>query len=685
MARQIALDTNQNPPACGKRVPARAMSPTRVESTRVDSTRVEPAEERPIIIEAVMPELDGGAFAAKGAVGEKVDVEADIFKEGHDVLRAEVLYRLAGAAEWRSTEMKALPNDRWRATWTPDKNAYYEFTIEAWFDPLGTWLANFEKKAEAGVAERADVDEGLALWRDCAKKNGRGAADAERVSARLERAFPKQTELVAIARDGAVRGLARELVCKVRPARYRTLELFADRERGVTGAWYELFPRSQGRDAKKSGTFKDCIARLDDIRAMGFNVVYLPPIHPIGKTNRKGPNNSLKAGAGAPGSPWAIGSAEGGHKSIDPALGTFEDFAAFREAAENRGIEIALDLAYQCSPDHPYVREHPEWFRHLPDGSIRYAENPPKKYEDIFPFDFYCEKSAELRNELKSIVEFWIGKGVRIFRVDNPHTKPLAFWRWLIREIRVKDPGVVFLSEAFTRPKVMKYLAKAGFTQSYTYFTWRNTKEELREYVAELEDVRHYFRGNFFVNTPDILTEILQRGGRPAFKSRLVLAATLSPIYGIYSGYELVENKAKAAGSEEYIDSEKYEIKPRDWNAPGNIKDFISRVNRARETSPAVRRRARFAFLPTNSEDMLAYALWTDDLTDIIVCIVNLDPFSARDDVVTLPLAEWGIEPWQTYQMKDLLTEEKYYWKGPANYVRLDPQAEPAHVLRLKK
>jgi len=642
------------------------------------------AEGRSIAIESVLPEIDGGIFSAKGVAGEPVCVEADIFKEGHDRIRALVHYRALGETAWRSIEMSPLVNDRWRAHWTPDRNGAYEFTIEAWTDPLATWLRDAEKKAEAGVIEKNDLGEGVALWREASAQNaGTKLADVSRVVERIEKSTSAQ--LLALVREAPVRALALALPHKVRPVFYRTLPLFADRTRAVWGAWYELFPRSQGKDPKKSGTFRDCIARIEDIRKMGFNVIYLPPIHPIGRKNRKGPGNTLKAPASAPGSPWAIGSAEGGHKSIHPELGSFADFEAFVLEAKKARIEIALDYAIQCSPDHPYVKEHPEWFYQLPDGSIRYAENPPKKYEDIYPVNFYPENREELWNELKSIVEFWIGKGIRIFRVDNPHTKPFEFWRWMISGIQRDFPDVIFLSEAFTRPKVMKHLAKCGFTQSYTYFTWRNSKKELSEYVEELQTTSHYLRANFFANTPDILHEILQHGGKPAFKSRFVLAATLARSYGIYSGYELIENKARAAGTEDYADSEKYEIKPRDWNQEGNIKDYIGRVNRIREQSAALSRGENFRFLPTHGDHILAYAAWTNDLSDILIFVVNLDPYAVHDDTVRLPLQEWGIDAWQTYQVKDLLTEEKYYWKGAENYVRLDPFYEPAHILRLKK
>ncbi len=451
-------------------------------------------------------------------------------------------------------------------------------------------------------------------------------------------------------------------------------------------AWYELFPRSQGKDPQKSGTFQDCIRRLGDIKKMGFDVIYLPPIHPIGTSRRKGPNNSLTAGENSPGSPWAIGNKEGGHKAIHPDLGTFQDFKEFTAAAAKLDIEIALDYALQCSPDHPYVREHPEWFYHRPDGSIQCAENPPKKYEDIYPFNFYCSDREKLWNELKNIILFWIEKGVKIFRVDNPHTKPLRFWKWLIDAVQKDHPEVIFLAEAFTRPKLMKFLAKEGFTQSYTYFTWRNSKQEIRQYFEELmrPEMSAYFRGNLFANTPDILHEYLQTGGRPAFKIRLFLAATLSSLYGIYSGFELCENRA-LPHSEDYLNSEKYEYKVWDWNRPGNIKDFISRLNAIRASNPALQEYQNLKFYESGNEHILCYGKKTADNSNLLIAAVNLDPFNAHEDTVTLPIQEFGIGEGQTYQMEDLLTGQTYDWKGASNYVRLDPALEPAHLFRLRK
>jgi starch synthase (maltosyl-transferring) len=562
--------------------------------------------QKAIIIENVSPMIDDGVFAVKCIAGDKFLVEADILKDGHDVLEADLLFRKKNDMAWLRVPMRLTENDRWQAFFIPEVNARYCYTVEAW-----------------------------------APSNG-----------------PK--------------------------TRYRTLELMADRKAARFGSWYEFFPRSAGQVPGQSATFKDCIPRLEDIRKMGFDIIYLPPIHPIGTTNRKGSDNTLVAGESSPGSPWAIGGEDGGHKSIHPQLGGIDEFNLLLGAAKNLGLEIALDLAFQCSPDHPYVKDHPEWFYHRPDGSILYAENPPKKYEDIYPLNLYCEDWELLWEELKSIVIFWIEKGINIFRVDNPHTKPLLFWKWLIDKVQDRYPQVIFLSEAFSRPKIMKFLAKTGFSQSYTYFTWRHSKHELRSYLEELthSDMKYYFRGNFFTNTPDILTDFLQKGKAPAFKIRGVLAATLSSNYGIYSGFELCEDAARP-GSEEYANSEKYEIKIRHWDKPGNIKDYITRINSIRRENAALWEYENLEFYDTFNEYMLCYGKRTADNSNMIVVVVNLDPFSSHEDTVTLPVGKFGIGPWQSYQMHDLLTSAVYSWKGSSNYVRLDPFVNPAHIFKV--
>lgn len=642
----------------------------------------------PIIIENLKPSVDSGRFNLKTIVGKPVTIKADIFKDGHDILKAALLYKPVNTDSWESTPLLFLENDSWSATFTPNENTRYEIKVTAWVDPLETWITNIEKKCLATQNVPNDISEGIRLF----EKLNQLLPAAQAKSLKL---FIQQLKVSNGVYDEVLRLIQEpKLIQWVEKYSLKQLEttsdpvlyITVDREKAQFSSWYEFFPRSQGK-TKKHGTFKDCINRLDDIKKMGFDVIYLPPIHPVGTTHRKGPNNSLKAKAADPGCPWAIGNKEGGHKSIHPELGTLKDFQNFVCEANKRGIEIALDYALQCSPDHPYVKEHPEWFYRYPDGHIHYSENPPKKYEDIYPLNFNCDNQEELWKELKSIVEYWIEQGVKIFRVDNPHTKPFNFWKWLIAEIQTINPDVLFLSEAFTRPKAMKYLAKVGFTQSYTYFTWRNTKQELKEYLEELtqSEMKHYFRGNLFTNTPDILHEYLQKGGAPAFKIRAALAATLSSSYGIYSGYEFCENTPKEPNSEEYLDSEKYQIKPRNWNAKGNIKDYLTRLNTIRRQNRALQDYTNLTFFETHNDQIIAYGKQSADKSNIIVVVVNLDPFHPQEDSVQLPLSEFGVEPWQSYQMKDLITGEKYYWKGFENYVRLDPFYEPVHIFQLKK
>ncbi len=642
-----------------------------------------------IVIENVSPEIDNGVFPAKSVVGEPVIVEADILKDGHDVIAASIRYRKAADSGWLETPLTHFDNDRWRGSFIPTENTRYLFTLSAWMDPFTTWCRNTEKKCLANVPIASDLSEGLEILKrikslaapqDCALLD-----DFLKRIREFKKPSPAFTEIL---KDPRFLPLASRYPLKDQLTAYgQEIELVVDRKRAVFSAWYEIFPRSQGKIQGRSATFKDCIARLPDIQKMGFDVLYLAPIHPIGKTNRKGPNNSLIAGPDAPGSPWAIGSEAGGHKAIHPELGTLEDFEEFVKTSGRYGLEIAMDIAFQCSPDHPYVKEHPDWFYHLPDGSIRYAENPPKKYEDIYPLNFYCKDRAGLWSELESVFRFWIEHGVKIFRVDNPHTKPLHFWHWVIQKIQKDHPEVLFLSEAFTRPKMMKFLAKAGFTQSYTYFTWRNTKTELRQYLEELtrSEMRHYFRGNFFANTPDILHEFLQKGGRNAFKIRLLLAATLSSSYGIYSGFELCENRAKASGTEDYLDSEKYQYKVWDWERPGNIKDLVTQINQIRKDHPALQGYTNLEFYDSRNEWILCYGKRTPDNKDIVVAVVNLHPEHAHEDTINLPLWKFGIDEHTPYSVKDLLTGKKYIWKGPSNYIRLDPKDTSAHLFQISK
>jgi starch synthase (maltosyl-transferring) len=582
--------------------------------------------------------------------------------------------------------------DTWRGSFTLPSIGWHEFAVTAWVDAFETWRHGLHAKFEAGQDVGLELREGALLIDEA-------AARAEQIgSGRLDAAWLReQAETlcadVPVAHRVTV-ALADELAARMfvyadrrHASESRPLRIWVDRERARFGAWYEMFPRSAGPDPTRSATFGEAADRLSAIAALGFDVLYLPPIHPIGHSFRKGRNNSLTAAPGDPGSPWAIGSEEGGHTAVEPGLGTIEDFVRFREAAEGVGLEVALDLAIQCSPDHPWVREHPEWFRHRPDGSIKYAENPPKKYQDIYPLDFACAEWRSLWQALLEVVRFWIDRGVKIFRVDNPHTKTFGFWEWLIREVHTQAPDVIFLAEAFTRPRLMRYLAKAGFTQSYTYFTWRNTKPELQEYVTELttSGMQEYFRPNFFANTPDILNEYLQSGGRPAFEARLLLAATLSATYGIYSGFELCENRPVRAGSEEYLDSEKYQIRHRNWNQPGNLNDLIATVNRIRREHPALQWNDTLRFCETDNPHLIAYTKTAPHADDVLLVAINLDPHFMQHGHVRVPPELIGAQDAEPFTARDLLTGTPYVWTAEWNYVRLDPGTNQGHILKLEK
>jgi len=639
-----------------------------------------------IIIEDVTPLVDGGRYPAKRVVGEPCVVEADIFRDGHQVLRAAIKWRRKRDEVFEEATMFALDNDRWRGEFCPTENALYVFTIEAWTDLFASWLADFAKKVKAARPVASDLLEGIALVEKMVS-DARGADHdlLEHALARLRATNNGATALAAIS-DVQVCAAAGRVGQRLGVTRFEPLlELVVDREKAIFGTWYEMFVRSQSSKPGESGTFQDAERRLPELRDLGFDVVYLPPIHPIGHTNRKGPDNTLNGGTNSPGSPWAIGNEAGGHTAIDPSIGTLSDFDRFRATANRLGIEVALDLAIQCSPDHPWILAHPQWFHHRPDGSIKHAENPPKEYQDTYPIDFDTSDQRGLFAELERVVRFWIEHGVKIFRVDNPHTKPVQFWNWLINEVQTTHPEVIFLAEAFTRPKMMRALAKAGFTQSYTYFIWRNTKQELTEYLTELTQtpMREYFRPNFFANTPDILAPILQTGGRAAFKLRLLLAATLSPSYGIYSGFELCENQA-VPGTEEYLNSEKYQIKIRDWTQPGNIKEFIGRVNSIRRENPALQQFLNLQFLSTDNDQILFFSKATRARENVILVVVNLDPFDAQHCTVLVPPEVAGVLPGESYRVTDLLTGAKYVW-SERNYVRLDPASEPAHILRVDK
>jgi starch synthase (maltosyl-transferring) len=641
---------------------------------------------RSVVIENVAPVVDCGRYPVKREVGAELEVSADIFKEGHDVLVAFLKYRRPGAREWRETPMRFVDNDRWAGTFPLDAGGRWTFTIEALADPFQSWLADLDKRVAAGQAVDSELMEGAALVRAAGARAAGADAAALRVSAeRLSRA-QGAGDAIAAAREPALAALmTRYLDRREATPAERVFEVVADRERARFAAWYEFFPRSGV--AGRHGTFKDAEAMLERAAALGFDVVYLPPIHPVGHTHRKGRNNTLVAGRDDPGSPWAIGSEAGGHTAVNPELGRLEDFDRFVERAAQFGLEVALDFAIQCSPDHPWVREHPEWFFQRPDGTIKYAENPPKKYQDVYPVNFAAADPRPLWEEMRRTVEFWVGHGVRTFRVDNPHTKPVKFWEWLIREIQARHPDVIFLAEAFTRPKMMKALAKAGFTQSYTYFTWRNEKQELIDYFTEITrpPVADYFRGHLWPNTPDILHAALQKGGRPAFQMRLVMAATLSSLYGIYSGYELGENVPYAEGSEEYLNSEKYELKMRDWDSPGNIAALVITVNRLRREHAALQLYTNLRFYPADDPNVLFYGKMTPDRSDVVFVAINLDPFATHSAMVELPLEEMGLGPDQPFRFHERLTDTWQDWRGPRGRVTLDPQRLPAAIFSLHR
>ncbi|HLB09122.1 MAG TPA: alpha-1,4-glucan--maltose-1-phosphate maltosyltransferase [Gemmatimonadaceae bacterium] len=643
------------------------------------------------MIECVKPELDCGRYAVKRVVGETVEVRADILKDGHDLLDARIRYSGPADEEWRTAPMYYDQNaDQWFGGFRADRAGRWVFTVESWTDRFGTWRSELEKKIGAGLDVSSELLE-VAEFIDGAARRARfGDARNELRAAALVIRDPRvpHAERVTAALDVQLHALVDDNYSPPDLTSYsRELEVWVDRERAAFASWYELFPRSQTTDPARHGTLLTTALALPRIAELGFDVVYLAPIHPIGITARKGPNNSLAAGPNDLGSPWAIGSEAGGHTAIEPKLGTIDDFDALVASASELGLEIALDYALQCSPDHPWLKIHPEWFFVRPDGTIKYAENPPKKYQDIYPLNFWCDDREGLWNACRDILLFWIEHGVRTFRVDNPHTKPFAFWEWVIGEVHAKYPEVVFLAEAFTRPRTMKLLAKLGFTQSYTYFTWKNSAVELHAWWAEMHNALslEYMRGNLFANTPDILHEYLQHFGRPAFRVRLLLAATMSPLYGIYSGFELAENTPVRPGSEEYLDSEKYQIRVRDWNAPGNLNGEIKLLNTIRRDNPALQRMNNLTFRDSENAQVLFFTKTAPGWRNDLLVIANLDPSRAQETVVTVPLAELGLDPDMPYIVEDLLTGARYSWRGARNYVRLDPTLQPGHILRLQR
>jgi starch synthase (maltosyl-transferring) len=656
-----------------------------------------------IVISAITPEIEGGRFPIKRVPGESVTVTANIFGEGHGLLAAVVRWRRKGNSEWIETPMRELGNDLWTGMFTVGEPGEYEYTLQAWSDEFETWRHDTKKNLDAGqdvsvalIAGADLVDEAIRRAVKCGEDGDalklRERSCQLRVAASLrtsERsAITESPSLAQVFSDDKLTPLITKYSQRRASTSYeKSLRIVVDRPRARFSSWYEMFPRSWAREPGRHGTFKDCEAALPYVAGMGFDVLYFPPIHPIGITHRKGKNNSIVVQEDDVGSPWAIGSAAGGHKSIHPELGTLEDFKHLVARAREYGLEVALDVAFQCSPDHPYVKSHPEWFRRRPDGSIQYAENPPKKYEDIYPFDFESEGWQALWDELRSVVRFWMEQGVQIFRIDNPHTKPFPFWEWLIGEIKKENSDVLFLSEAFTRPKVMQRLAKLGFTQSYTYFAWRNTKWELTEYLTELTqtEMHDYFRPNLWPNTPDILTEYLQRGGRPAFMARLVLAATLGASYGIYgAAFELCENRALVPGKEEYLDAEKYQIRKWDLESPASIKQLVARVNRARRQNPALQTNSGLRFQRIDNDQLIAYTKSTDDGSNVVLVVVNLDPRYTQSGWVEIPLKDLGLNAESAFPVLDVLADKTYLWNGPRNYVQLDPHVVPAHVFLVK-
>jgi starch synthase (maltosyl-transferring) len=640
-----------------------------------------------VVIEGVTPQIDSGRFPIKRVVGDTVIVEADVFTDGHEAVSCELLFRSPGSEQWTVVPMKALVNDRWRAQFTVSELGSYTYTIEAWLDHFKLWSTNLVKRVEAKQDVSIELLIGAGYVEDALKRAA--GPDATSLQSYLGVMTQPTRKGIEAALSPELAALMYRYASREGATAYdRALGVLVDRERAQYGAWYEFFPRSCWTPDCTQGTFQDCKSRLPYISRLGFDIIYLPPIHPIGHAHRKGKNNSTIALSGDVGSPWAIGSELGGHKSVNPDLGTLDDFHDFMDAARQYGIEIALDIAFQCSPDHPYVKEHPEWFRKRPDGTIQYAENPPKKYEDIYPFDFDTSHWREMWAELKSVIDYWIEQGVKIFRVDNPHTKALRFWEWLIHSVRESHPDVIFLAEAFTRPKVMYFLAKIGFTQSYNYFAWRNTKQELTEYFTELTktEICEFFRPNLWPNTPDILPEMLQVGGRPAFMSRFVLAATLGASYGIYGpAYEQCVNVPMGPGKEEYIDSEKYEIKHWDVERPGSLAGLIGAVNRIRKENPALHTNDNLHFHDTSNDWIVAYSKATDDQDNIILTVVNLDPDHKQAAVIDLDLDDLGVDAQQPYAAHDLLSDNRYMWSGKQTYVELDPALVPAHIFRINK
>jgi starch synthase (maltosyl-transferring) len=635
-----------------------------------------------VIIENVQPSVDGGLYPAKRTVGERVDVTTNIFGDGHDHIRANVLYKKENADNWTAVELLHSFNDEWAASFTVGETGRFVFTVEAWIDHFETWYDGFKKKAAAKVDVRVELLEGAIFLKTVGKGNKELLAKAKKLEDK-----DHYHDSISWVLSKEFEEIVHRFPLKENETTYQhELIVVVENKDVLFNTWYEFFPRSSSLEAGKHGTFHDSIKLLPRVSAMGFDVLYFPPIHPIGKVNRKGKNNSVRSQPGEPGSPWAIGSDEGGHKSVLPALGTLDDYRQLIHESAKYNIKIALDLAFQCAPDHPYVKEHPEWFKQRPDGSIQYAENPPKKYQDIYPFNFECDNWQELWDELKSVIIFWIEQGVTIFRVDNPHTKPIPFWQWAIAEVNKEYPHIIFLAEAFTRPKVMASLAKIGFQQGYTYFTWRVTKQEITDYMKELAygPSRNYFRPNFWPNTPDILPYHLQNQGENSFILRFALASTLSSSYGMYGpSYEFLEN-TPVENKEEYFNSEKYEVRHYDWKKTNRMTDIISLVNKARKENAALQSTWNIQFCSIENDNLIAYLKATDDLSNIILVVVTLDPFVSQQGFVRLPKERLKLSDKINVKLTDLITEEKYTWTQEWNYVELNPYKLPFHIFKLE-
>ncbi len=647
-----------------------------------------------LVIEQVTPQVDGGRYAPKRVVGDRCDVTAAIFRDGHDLLAAQVRFRGPGDDGWRTSPLTYLyESDLWVGGFALDLPGDWHFSIDAWTDRWASWRSGLEKKLAAALVVELELLEGAELLESTARRQRFGAHRS-----RLQEAAKILRDTTIDQGERGRLALSEELVALMAArfipddlTSYRMeLPLRVDRPAAAFASWYEFFPRSTSPEPGGHGTFRDAEGMLPRIADLGFDVVYLPPIHPIGHTFRKGRNNSLTPAPDDVGSPWAIGSAEGGHEAVDPKLGTVADFERFVQRANELGLEVALDYALQCAPDHPWVTEHPDWFNIRPDGSIQYAENPPKKYQDIYPINFWTDDREALWNACRDLLLLWVSRGVKSFRVDNPHTKPFAFWEWVIGEVQREHPDVVFFAEAFTRPNKLLALAKLGFTQSYTYFTWKNTASELREFMTEFStpEVLEYYRGNLFANTPDILHEYLVHGGRTAFRIRLLLAGTLSPLYGIYSGFELSENMPVRPGSEEYMDSEKYQIRQRDFDVEHVLDPDIRRLNALRRQQPALQRADNLRFVPSDNDRILCYLKTRrgtrgPERGANLLVVVTLDPHTPQETIVHVPLEQLGMAPDASYEVEDLLTGLRYRWRGGSNFVRLDPSHEPAHVFRI--